>query len=115
MSNTNTTINTAATTKMNKTFYDKQLLEGARTRFVHTLYGQKRTIPKNSGKHVEFRRWELFDALSAAQPLSEGVTPSGQSLSQTSVEATVNQYGAYVEVSDMLSDTGYDDVCNDSA
>ena len=31
----NTTANTAGTTKLNKTFYDRQLLESAKTRFVH--------------------------------------------------------------------------------
>ena len=51
----NTTANTAGTTKLNKTFYDRQLLESAKTRFVHAKYGQKRPIPKNSGKRVEFR------------------------------------------------------------
>ena len=52
----NTTANTAGTTKLNKTFYDRQLLESAKTRFVHAKYGQKRPIPKNSGKRVEFRK-----------------------------------------------------------
>ena len=36
----NTTANTAGTTKLNKTFYDRQLLESAKTRFVHAKYGQ---------------------------------------------------------------------------
>ena len=48
----NTTANTAGTTKLNKTFYDRQLLESAKTRFVHAKYGQKRPIPKNSTAHT---------------------------------------------------------------
>ena len=99
---TNTTINTLQTTQLNKTFYDRQLLESARTRFVHAKFGQMRPIPRNSGKRVEFRRWNLFDANAAMKALEEGVTPSGQSLSQSNVEALVSQYGAYVEVSDLL-------------
>ena len=63
----NTTANTAGTTKLNKTFYDRQLLESAKTRFVHAKYGQKRPIPKNSGKRVEFRKWNLFDANDAME------------------------------------------------
>lgn len=47
--------------------------------------------------------------------LSEGVTPNGQTLSQSEVEAEVKQYGAYVEVSDLLDLTAYDAVINDSA
>ena len=112
---TNTTINTLQTTQLNKTFYDRQLLESARTRFVHAKFGQMRPIPRNSGKRVEFRRWNLFDANAAMKALEEGVTPSGQSLSQSNVEALVSQYGAYVEVSDPLDMTGYDQVITESA
>ena len=112
---TNTTINTLQTTQLNKTFYDRQLLESARTRFVHAKFGQMRPIPRNSGKRVEFRSWNLFDANAAMKALEEGVTPSGQSLSQSNVEALVSQYGAYVEVSDLLDMTGYDQVITESA
>ena len=112
---TNTTINTLQTTQLNKTFYDRQLLESARTRFVHAKFGQMRPIPRNSGKRVEFRRWNLFDANAAMKALEEGVTPRGQSLSQSNVEALVSQYGAYVEVSDLLDMTGYDQVITESA
>ena len=112
---TNTTHNTLGTTYLDKTFYDRQLLESARTRFVHAKFGQMRPIPRNSGKRVEFRRWNLFDANDAMQALEEGVTPSGQSLSQSNVEALVSQYGAYVEVSDLLDMTGYDQVIAESA
>lgn len=112
---TNTTINSLGVTHLDKTFYDRQLLESARTRFVHAKFGQMRPIPRNSGKRVEFRRWNLFDASEAMQALEEGVTPGGQSLSQSNVEALVSQYGAYVEVSDLLDMTGYDQVIAESA
>lgn len=112
---TNTTATTATTTKLNKTFYDRQLLESAKTRFVHARYGQKRPIPRNSGKRVEFRKWNLFDANDAVEALQEGVTPTGQALSQSNVEVEVAQYGAYVEVSDLLDMTGYDQVISESA
>jgi len=56
MSNINTTVNTAVSTFGNKEFYDRDLLEVAKTRLVHASYGQKRSIPRNSGKRVEFRR-----------------------------------------------------------
>ena len=47
--------------------------------------------------------------------LTEGVTPDGQTLSQSSVEAEVSQYGAYVEISDLLEQTAYEQVLSDSA
>ena len=84
-----TTINTTATAAVNAKFpakyYDRQLLESAKTRFVHAEFGQKRPIPRNSGKYVNFRRWNLFDPETAISGLVEGETPTGQTLSQTDV------------------------------
>ncbi|MCE5188250.1 MAG: N4-gp56 family major capsid protein [Eubacteriales bacterium] len=114
MSNNNTTISTASSTFSNKTFYDRALLETARTRLVHASYGQKRSIPRNSGKRVEFRRYELFAPNTNALVLEEGVTPAGQSLAQSKMEAEVKQYGAYVEVSDLLDLTSFDPVLTES-
>lgn len=111
----NTTASTAASTYFNKTFYDRKLLDTAKTRFVHANFGQKRSIPRNNGKRVEFRKYDLFTPDADALTLVEGVTPTGQSLSQSKVEAEVSQYGAYVEVSDLLEMTSYDPVIADSA
>ena len=114
MNNSNTTISTAESTYSNKTFYDRALLEIAKTRLVHASYGQKRSIPRNSGKRVEFRRYELFTPDANALVLEEGVTPAGQSLAQSKIEAEVKQYGAYVEVSDLLDLTSFDPVLTES-
>lgn len=115
---TQTTTYTAAgspqRTYLNKTYYDKKLLETAKTQLVHAQFGQKRNIPRNNGKTVEFRRWTLFDP-DAVATLTEGVTPDSQDLGQTAVTATVAQYGAFVEVSDLLELTAYDPVINDTA
>ncbi len=111
----NTTLNINTTTSFDKTFYDRQLLESAKTRFVHAKFGQMRPIPLHSGKRVQFRRWNLFEPDVAGLALLEGVTPTGQSLSQTEVEAAVSQYGAYVEISDLVDMTSYDAVIGDSA
>jgi N4-gp56 family major capsid protein len=100
-------------TYLMKDFYDRKLLETAKTRFVYASFGQKRSIPRNSGKTVEFRRWNLFDPAAVVE-LTEGVTPNSQDLSQTNVTATVKQYGAFVEMSDLLDLTAYDDVKGDA-
>ena len=111
----NTTVSTASTAYFNKTFYDRKLLDTAKTRFVHANFGQKRSIPRNNGKRVEFRKYNLFTPDTGALTLVEGVTPTGQNLSQSKVEAEVKQYGAYVEISDLLERTSYDPVIADSA
>ena len=112
---TNTTVSTAGTTYLNKTYYDKTLLETAKAMLVYQQFGQKRSIPRNGGKTVEFRKYTLFEPDAETQKLTEGVTPNAQSLAQTKVEATVAQYGAYVEISDLLELTAYDPVIGDSA
>ena len=98
----------------NKTYYDKKLLEKAKTQFVYANYGQKRPIPRGAGKTVEFRRFNLFTPSTTTNKLIESVTPAAQVLSQTKVEATVEQYGAYVEMSDLLNLTSFDPLISES-
>ena len=90
----------------NKTFYDRALLEEAAPNLIHNQFGQKRPIPKNGGKRIEFRRYAALPK--ATTPLTEGVTPNGRKLSATSVEAEVRQYGDYVCLSDVLNLTAID-------
>ena len=89
-----------------KTFYDMALIDEAGPMLVHDQFGQKRPIPQNGGKTIEFRK---FDSLpKATAPLTEGVTPDGQRLSVSSVTATVAQYGDYITQSDVLELTALD-------
>lgn len=113
--NTNTTINTAAPqTYLNKTYYDKNLLVNAKTQLKHAQFAQKRTIPNGAGDNAEFRRWTLFDPKKVIPGLTEGVTPDGQSLAQSRVTVQCKAYGAFVEVSDWLKRTSYDNVMTGS-
>ncbi|MBR4662124.1 MAG: N4-gp56 family major capsid protein, partial [Clostridia bacterium] len=89
-----------------KTFYDLALIDEAGPMLVHDQFGQKRPIPQNGGKTIQFRK---FDSLpKATAPLTEGVTPDGQRLSVSSVTATVSQYGDYITQSDVLELTALD-------
>ena len=109
--NTNKTTDTAATTGNDlsvemKTYYSDYLIDMAEPELVHDQFGQKRPIPKNGGKIIEFRKYAPLPK--ATTPLSEGVTPSGQKLSVSNITATVQQYGGYVELSDVLLLTAID-------
>ena len=89
-----------------KTFYDMTLIDEAQAALVHDQFGQKRPIPKNGGKTIEFRK---FAALTKAlTPLTEGVTPDGKGLTVTTITATVAQYGDYITQSDVLELTSLD-------
>ena len=103
--NTNVTSDSALSAEM-KTFYDMNLIDEASAQLVHDQFGQKRPIPKNGGKTIEFRKFSsLPKALTA---LTEGVTPDGKKLTVTNVTATVSQYGDYIVQSDVLELTALD-------
>lgn len=103
---------TGAISDTMQTYYDRKLLYDMQPHLVHYQYGQKRRLPRNNGKTVNFRKWTSFAALTTA--LTEGTTPSGQNLGMTDVSATVAQYGGFVEVSDLLDLTALDPVINDA-
>ena len=90
----------------NKTFYDMNLIKEAQANLVHDQFGQKRPIPKNGGKKIEFRKFASLPK--ATTPLTEGVTPDGKSLNVTAIEAEVAQYGDYITQSDVLELTALD-------
>lgn len=108
----NSTLSTTSTstpaTYLNKTYYDRKLLSVAKTKFKHAQNAQKRSIPKNNGKTAEFRKYELFTPSTTA--IVEGVVKDGQKIEQSHVEATVEQYGFHVMVTDVLEMTAFDPV-----
>jgi N4-gp56 family major capsid protein len=105
--NTNVTTDSGLSVE-NKTHYDMTLIDEATPQLVHDQFGQKRPIPKNGGKKIEFRKFASLPK--ALTPLTEGVTPDGKKLSASSIEAEVSQYGDYVVMSDILDLTTIDPI-----
>ena len=96
-----------------KTYYDRVLIREYEPKLVHDQFGQKRPIPARGGKTIEFRR---FPALpKQMNELTEGVTPDGQKLNVTSLNATIKQYGGYIVSSDLLELTAIDNVMVETA
>lgn len=91
-----------------KAYYDRQMIRFAQPKLVHSQFGQNKPIPKGSGKTIEFRRFSPLPK--ALKPLSEGITPEGNQLNVSTVESTVEQYGDYVTLSDMLTLSAIDNV-----
>lgn len=103
--NTNTTLDVGLSDEM-KTYYSMRLINLAEPELIHDQFGQKHPIPKNSGKTIEFRKYDSLPK--ALVPLTEGVTPAGQKLSMGVIRATIKQYGGYIELSDILELTAID-------
>lgn len=89
-----------------KTFYDKTLISLAGPSLVHDQFGQKRPIPQNGGRTIEFRKFSSLPK--SLTPIVEGVTPAGNKMSVSTVTATVEQYGDYIEQTDLLELTAID-------
>lgn len=95
-----------------KTYYDRVLLERAVPVLVFSQFGQRRPIARGNGKSIEFRK---FNSLAASTtPLTEGVTPAGNSLNVTAITAALAQYGDYVEGSDILNLTAIDPILQET-
>ena len=103
--NTNVTTDPGLSDEM-KTFYSDCLIDMAQPELVHDQFGQKHPIPKNGGKTIEFRKYNPLPK--ALKPLTEGVTPDGGKLSMSVITAKVEQYGFYIEISDVLLLTAID-------
>lgn len=96
----------------NKTFYDKELIKMAGPNLVYSQFAQKRNIPKNGGKTIEFRKFKPLPKVT--KPLTEGVTPDGQSLDVTSMTAQVSQHGGFVRITDVLDLTAIDPIMTEA-
>lgn len=89
-----------------KTFYDKALITLTDPNLVHDQFADKRPIPKNGGKTIEFRKYSPL--AKATTPITEGATPSGNSMTVSAITATIAQYGDYIVLSDLLDLTAID-------
>ncbi len=100
-------------TAENQTFYDRVLLERLLPELHLYKDGKKKKIPKGKGTEIE---WRKFASLSIPEsPLTEGTTPDGSNLDITTVKAKLNQYGDFVEISDVLDMQGKDPVITETS
>lgn len=90
------------------TFYSKDLIRLAEPELVYRQFAEKKKIPANNGKTIQFRRFGTIEKNTTA--LKEGVTPAGTKLSQSAITATVKQYGDYIALDDMVSMTHIDPI-----
>lgn len=90
----------------------KRLLKRGQHMMVVERFGQKDPLRKNSTKTAKWRRYNSLARASA--PLAEGVTPKGKRLTYTDVNATLEQYGDLLELTDVIKDTHEDPIFQES-
>lgn len=93
-------------------YAEKELLKRGLPFLVLEKFGQAKSLPDNSSKVIKFRRYNALD--NTPTTLTEGVTPTGQTLNVTDVTATLSQYGGLVTISDVVMDTHEDPVLNEA-
>lgn len=91
---------------------ERQMLRHAAPVRVLDKFALTKTMPKNKGVNITFRRPVIFSA--ATTPLQEGVTPTATAFRYEDVSASLKQYGQVVEVTDVIEDTHEDPVLNDA-
>lgn len=79
--------------------------------FVFTKLAKKERIPKNAGtKTWSTRRYLHLPVDLDKGALAEGVAPQPMRVEGKMVSGTVNQYGAYIELTDVANDIHFDDI-----
>lgn len=97
------------------------LLKRAMPYMMLERFGQAYPIPKNNTKVAKWRRYYLtggtgsysgqagnFNVPLADTPLTEGVTPAGSTLENKDYTVTLQQYGDFLEFTDVIMDTHED-------
>ena len=100
-----------------------EILAHAVSAEVLGITGMQRQQPKNNSKTVVYRRYLPYGALAtnqntsnrpiataAGHELTEGVTPTADTLVPQDVTVTLKQYGCLYELTDQTADTYEDDV-----
>lgn len=93
-------------------FASTDLLKRGLPLLVLEKFMQGKALPGNKTKSMSFRRYNAL-AL-ATTPLTEGVTPVSKKLTKTDVDVTLNQYGDFVETTDVIEDTHEDEVLKET-
>ena len=101
----NTTGTPGMTDEM-KTFYEKRLIDQAEPRLVHDQFADYYPMPVGGGKTIEFRKYDSLPK--ATTPLTEGVTPDGQTLTVSTIKSDLHQYGGWTPLTDVLQMTAID-------
>jgi N4-gp56 family major capsid protein len=107
----------------------KDLLKRAMPYMVIERFGQSYPIPLNSTRTAKFRRYFLVGATGSAgdgvasspfftplsmTPLLEGVTPAGLKLSFVDYTVQLNQFGDYIQITDVVEDTHEDPILSEA-
>lgn len=82
-----------------KTHYDKKLIEHAEAKVYYYQFAEKRPIPKQGGKTIEFT---IARPIATGAILTEGTSPTQKYLSADKITLTLHQLGDWAAVTDYV-------------
>jgi N4-gp56 family major capsid protein len=93
-------------------YYDMMLLKMLRQmEFHYAKYAIQKTLPKNYGDTINWRRFKKLEVASNLGLLTEGITPAGkEGISGESITAVIKQYGEVMYFTDLVDLQQLDDV-----
>ena len=106
MANTPMTTATSGLSAGMVTLYNRNLLKTFEPLLAHLRFGDEHPFPKNNGKTMSFRK--LIPLEPDTSTLTEGNPGDPQTIAEIEVLATIEQYGRYVETTDLLNMTHFD-------
>lgn len=92
------------------TYMSAKLLEVAELITLLDQFGDKQPIPSNSSKTIRFVRLEKLSVSSSPTQLTEGIPPDAEPLTFNQFEATAEQYGTVIRISDLAELTARHDI-----
>ena len=85
-----------------------EMLKRGQPHLVIQQFGQAKPLGKSQTDTQKFRRYERLSA--ATTPLVEGVTPTGSSPTYTDYTATLDQFGDFLPLTDVIQDLHTDPI-----
>jgi N4-gp56 family major capsid protein len=89
-----------------------KLLARGQFEVILERFGQYDPQPRGKTKVRKFRRYN--SVARATAPLADGITPAGQKLTYTDVNATLEEYGDWFEITDQIVDFHEDPVLDEA-
>lgn len=93
-------------------FFDRKLLKRALPMLCFMRVAQRRPLSQRNGNTIVFRRIAALPFATAA--LTEGIPPTGHQLSKTDITATIQQWGSFVTLTDIVKATVEHPALNDT-
>jgi len=92
-------------------WFDNVLLSRPMPNLIHTKMAMKKELPDRNGRTVRYRRYTNLATATVPLPDS-GLTPPGQVLNATDIDATIDWYGTYCTITDQVMAINEDPVLN---